>query len=165
MLRNYWPWLPVTAAGVFLFAKKSFKERDYRSIFLFLWVSIPFVIMSTSRNQTLRYLFMIFPAFGIITAHTLAGWLKDVQKEKALPWMVGIIMTTVLVVNITPIQVKVSLSQNNAELRNIAPFVHINTKPGEIISNYGYTHWNPTQVLAFYSERLLEWVLLKTRKL
>ena len=24
MLRNYWPWLPVTAAGVFLFAKKSF---------------------------------------------------------------------------------------------------------------------------------------------
>jgi 4-amino-4-deoxy-L-arabinose transferase-like glycosyltransferase len=157
MLRNYWPWLPVTAVGVFLFAKKSFKERDCRSIFLFLWVSIPFVVMSTSRNQTLRYLFMIFPAFGIITAHTLAGWLKDAQKEKALPWMIGIVMTVVLVVNVTPIQVKVSLNQNNAEARNLAPFVHLNTKPGEKISNYGFTPWNPTQVLAFYSGRFLKY--------
>ena len=156
MLRNYWPWLPVTAAGVFLFAKKSFKERDYRSIFLFLWVSIPFVVMSTSRNQTLRYLFMIFPALGIITAHTLAGWLKDAQKEKALPWMIGIIMTVVLVVNVTPIQVKVSLNQNNAEARNLAPFVHINTKSDEKILNYGFTPWNPRQVLLFYSGRFLE---------
>lgn len=156
MLRNYWPWFPVTAAGVFLFAKKSFKERDWRSIFLFLWVSIPFVVMSTSRNQTLRYLFMIFPAFGIITAHTLAGWLKDAQKEKALPWMIGIIMTVVLVVNVTPIQVKVSLNQNNAEARNLAPFVHINTKSDEKILNYGFTIWNPRQVLLFYSGRFLE---------
>jgi 4-amino-4-deoxy-L-arabinose transferase-like glycosyltransferase len=157
MLRNYWPWLPVTAAGVFLFAKKSFKEKDCRSIFLFLWVSIPFVVMSTSRNQTLRYLFMIFPALGIITAHTLASWLKDTQKEKALAWMIGIVMMVVLLINVTPIQVKVSLNQNNAEARNLAPFVHLNTKSGEKIFNYGFTPWNPTQVLAFYSGRFLEY--------
>ena len=157
ILRNYWPWLPVTAAGVFLFAKKSFKEKDCRSIFLFLWVSIPFVVMSTSRNQTLRYLFMIFPALGIITAHTLASWLKDTQKEKALAWMIGIVMMVVLLINVTPIQVKVSLNQNNAEARNLAPFVHLNTKSGEKISNYGFTPWNPTQVLAFYSGRFLEY--------
>ena len=156
MLRNYWPWFPVTVAGVFLFAKKSFKEGDHQSTFLFLWVSIPFVIMSTSRNQTLRYLFMIFPAFAIITAHTLASWMKNSQKEKALLWMVGIIMAVVLVVNVTPIQAKVSLSQNNAEARNLAPFVHINTKSVEKILNYGFTPWNPTQVLAFYSGRFLD---------
>jgi len=157
MLKNYWPWFPVTVAGVFLFAKKSFKEGDHRSIFLFLWVSIPFVIMSTSRNQTLRYLFMIFPAFAIITAHTLASWMKGDQKEKALLWMVGIVMAVVLVVNVTPIQAKVSLNQNNAEVRDLAPFIHINTKPGEKILNYGFTPWNPTQVLAFYSERFLKY--------
>jgi 4-amino-4-deoxy-L-arabinose transferase-like glycosyltransferase len=156
MMRNYWPWFPVTAVGVFLFAKKSFKENDFRSRFFFLWVSIPFVIMSTSRNQTLRYLFMIFPAFAIITAHTLESWLNDAQKEKALPWMIGIIMTVVLVVNVTPVQVKVSLNQNNTEARNLAPFVYINTKSDEKISNYGFTPWNPTQVLAFYSGRFLE---------
>ena len=157
MMRNYWPWFPVTVVGVFLFAKSSFVEKDYRSKFLFLWVFIPFVIMSTSRNQTLRYLFMIFPAFGIITAHTLAGWLKDSQKEKALPWMIGTVMAIVLVINVTPIQVKVSLNQNNREARDLAPFVNINTRPGEKILNYGFTPWNPTQVLAFYSGRFLEY--------
>ena len=157
MMRNYWPWFPVTVVGVFLFAKSSFKEKDSRSMFLFLWVSIPFVIMSTSSNQTLRYLFMIFPALGIITAHTLAGWLKDSQKEKALPWMIGTVMTIVLVINVTPIQVKVSLDQNNSEVRDLAPFVHINTRPGEKIFNFGFTPWNPTQVLAFYSGRFLEY--------
>jgi len=157
MMRNYWPWFPVTVVGVFLFAKSSFVEKDCRSIFLFLWVFIPFVILSTSRNQTLRYLFMIFPAFGIITAHTLAGWLKDSQKEKALPWMIGTVMAIVLVINVTPIQVKVSLNQNNREARDLAPFVNINTRPGEKILNYGFTPWNPTQVLAFYSGRFLEY--------
>ena len=85
MMRNYWPWFPVTAIGIILFAKSAFQTKDRLSIFLFLWVSIPFVIMSTSRNQTLRYLFMIFPALAIITAHTLSSWLKGAQKEKALP--------------------------------------------------------------------------------
>jgi hypothetical protein len=83
--------------------------------------------------------------------------MKDAHKEKALLWMVGIIMAVVLVVNVTPIQAKVSLTQNNPEARNLAPFVHINTKFGEKILNYGFTPWNPTQVLAFYSGRFLEY--------
>ena len=126
-------------------------------IFLFFWVCVPFVIMSTSRNQTLRYLFMVFPAFAIITAHTIAGWLNERQKEKALPWMMGVVMATVLVINVTPIQLKVSLDYNSAEVRDIAPFVRINTEPGERIANYGFSPWNPTQALAFYSDRFLEY--------
>ena len=157
MMRNYWPWFPVTVAGVFLFARSAFREKNFRSMFLFLWVSIPFVIMSTSRNQTLRYLFMIFPAFGIITAHTLAGWLKDTQKDKALPWMVGVVMVTVLVINVTPVQLKVSLLYNNAEVRDLAPFVHANTPRKQGVSFYKISRWNPTQVLMFYSDRFVNW--------
>jgi 4-amino-4-deoxy-L-arabinose transferase-like glycosyltransferase len=157
MAKNYWPWLPVTAIGVFLFAKRSFREKDINSMFLFLWVSIPFLVMSTSRNQTLRYLFMIFPAFGMITAHTLSGWLKESHKEKALPWMFGVVMATVLVVNVTPAQVKVTLNYNSLEVRDIAPFIRFNTKPGEQVSNYRFTQWNPTHALSFYSDRLLKY--------
>ena len=157
MLKNYWPWVPFTAIGVFLFAKRGFKEKDYRSMLLFLWVCIPFVIMSTSRNQTLRYLFMIFPALGIITAHTLAEWLKDSQKEKALPWMVGVVMATVLVVNVTPIQVKVSLNYNSAEVRDLARFVNANTPPKQDVNFYKLSRWNPTQALMFYSDRFVNW--------
>tara|TARA_Y100000294_G_C8516675_1_gene321157 strand:+ start:636 stop:1193 length:558 start_codon:yes stop_codon:yes gene_type:complete len=111
--------------------------------------------MSTSQNQTLRYLFMIFPAFGIITAHTLAGWPKDSHKEKALPWMVGIIMATVLVVNVTPVQVKVSLNYNSAELQDIAPFIRANTPHKQNVFFYKLSYWNPTQALMFYTDRFL----------
>ena len=157
MLRNYWPWLPFTIAGIFLFAKRGFKEKDTTSMFLFLWACIPFVMMSTSRNQTLRYLFMIFPALAIITAHTIAKWLNEGRREKFFSWMIGIVMLTVLVVNVTPVQIKVTLNQNSPYVRDIAPFVRINTEPGERILNYGFTQWNPTQALAFYSDRFLEY--------
>jgi len=156
MMKNYWPWFPVTVIGVFLFAKNSYKEKDYRSIFLFLWVLIPFVVMSTSRNQTLRYLFMIFPAFAIITAHTLASLLKDSQKEKALPWMVGIIMATVLVINASPVQTKVTLNYNSAEVRDIAPFINANTSKEQGVFFYKLSWWNPAQALMFYSDRIVE---------
>ena len=157
MLKNYWPWLPFTAVGVFLFARRSFREKHTHSMFLFLWASIPFLIMSVSQNQALRYLFMIFPALAMITSYTIAGWLNEHRREKAFPWMIGIVMATVLVVNVTPIQIKVALSQNSPDVRDIAPFVRINTKPGERISNYGFSQWNPKHALAFYSDRFLEY--------
>ena len=157
MLRNYWPWLPVTLIGIFLFIKRGLKDKDKQAMFLFLWVFIPFIIMSTSRNQTLRYLFMIFPALGIITAHTLAAWLKYSQKEKVLPWIVGIIMATVLVVNVTPLQVKVSLNYNSADVRDLAQFVNANTPPEKEVNFYKLSRWNPTQALMFYSDRFVNW--------
>ena len=154
MMKNYWPWFPVTAVGVFLFAKRSFRDKDAHSMFLFLWVSIPFLIMSTSRNQTLRYLFMIFPALAMITSHTIAGWLRETHKDKTLPWMFGIVVATVLVVNVTPAQVKISLDYNSAEVRrDIASFVHVNTPPRQAVNFYKLSHWNPTWALMFYSDR------------
>jgi 4-amino-4-deoxy-L-arabinose transferase-like glycosyltransferase len=155
-LKNYWPWFPVTVFGIFLFAKDGIKDKNPHSMLLFLWIFIPFVIMSTSRNQTLRYLFMIFPAFGIITAHTLSRWLKDSQKERVLPWIVGVVMATVLVINVTPLQTKVSLNYSSAEVRDIAPFVHVNTSKKQGVFFYKLSMWNPTQALMFYSDRFLE---------
>ena len=157
MLKNYWPWFPFLVVGGFLFARRGVREKDVTAMFLVLWVVIPFVIMSTSRNQTLRYLFMTFPAMAMIVSHTIAGWLKDSHKEKVLPWMFGIMMATVLVVNVTPIQVKVSLTYNSPAVRDIAPFVRMNTEPGERIFNYKFSQWNPTQALAFYSDRFLKY--------
>jgi hypothetical protein len=99
---------------------------------------------------------MIFPAFAIITAHTLANWLKDSQKDKALPWMIGIIMATVLMINVTPIQTKVSLNYNSVEARDIAPFINANTSKKQGVFFYKLSWWNPTQALMFYSNRIVE---------
>ena len=155
MSKNYWPWFPLTVVGVFLFARRAFKEKDAHSMLLFLWVCIPFVIMSTSRNQTLRYLFMIFPALAMITSHTIAGWLREAHKDKALPWMFGVVMATVLVVNVTPVQVKVSLDYNSAEVRDLASLIRVNTPQKQRVNFYKLTPWNPTHALMFYSDRFV----------
>ena len=155
MLKNYWPWLPPAVVGAFLFARRALKEKDAHSMLLFLWVCIPFVIMSTSRNQTVRYLFMIFPALAMITSHTIAGWLREAYKDKALPWLFGVVMATVLVVNVTPVQVKVSLDYNSAEVRDLASLIHVNTPQKQRVNFYKLTSWNPTHALMFYSDRFV----------
>ena len=68
-----------------------------------------------------------------------------------------VVMATVLVVNVTPIQLKVSLNYNSAEVRDIAPFVHANTPQKQDVSFYKLSRWNPTQALMFYSDRFVDW--------
>jgi hypothetical protein len=82
--------------------------------------------------------------------------LKDSQKERALPWIVGVVMATVLVINVTPWQTKVSLNYSSAEVRDIALFVHANTSKKKGFFYYKLSIWNPTQALMFYSDRFLE---------
>jgi len=66
-------------------------------------------------------------------------------------------MVTVLLVNVTPVQVKVSLNYNSAEVRDVAPFVNANTSPNQDINFYKLSKWNPTQALIFYSDRFVNW--------
>lgn len=155
-LRNYWPWLPVALIGLFQFCRWAFKEKDIRYQLLFSWVVVIYLVMSTSRNQTLRYLFMIFPALAIISARTLANWIPERTKEKSLPVIFGIIMVTVLFVNVTPFQVKVTLSPNSVEVRQLAAVIHLNTPADQTLGNYRLSRHNPRNALLFYSDRFLE---------
>ena len=66
-------------------------------------------------------------------------------------------MATVLVVNVTPIQVKVSLNYNSADVRDLAQFVNANTPPKQEVNFYKLSRWNPTQALMFYSDRFVNW--------
>ena len=79
--------------------------------------------------------------------------------------MVGIIMATVLVVNVTPIQVKVSLNYNSAELRDIAPFIRANTPQKQKVAFYKLSYWNPTQALLFYADRSIGHLSLEPNNL
>ncbi len=155
-LKNYWPWLPLALIGTFKFGKRAFTENDIRYLMVFLWIAVVFGVMSTSTNQTLRYLFMIFPALAIVTAKTLADWLKDGMKEKLLPYMVGIVMLTVLFVNATPFQVKVTLSPNSVEVKQLAAIINLNTPKDKKLRSYRLSMHNPRQALLFYSDRFLD---------
>jgi 4-amino-4-deoxy-L-arabinose transferase-like glycosyltransferase len=96
-LKNYWPWLPFTLIGLTQFGKHGFfRGKDRVSLLLFLWPVLTFLVMSTSKNQTLRYLFMMFPALAIITAKTISEWMGPDKKNQALAIMTGIITATTL---------------------------------------------------------------------
>ena len=155
-LKNYWPWLPITLVGLIQFGKRGFREKDRISLLLFLWPALTFLIMSTSKNQTLRYLFMMFPALAIITAKTISEWLGPDKKNQAMAIMTGVIAATILFVNATPFQVKVTLNQQSKEVRELAAVINLNTPENQRIGNYGLTPLNPNLAMQFYSNRSIE---------
>ena len=155
-LKNYWPWLPIAVIGLFQFGKRAFLEKDIRYQLIFIWIASTFLVMSTSTNQTLRYLFMIFPALAIVTAKTMGDWLNEGAKEKSLPYMVGIVMATALFVNATPFQVKVTLSKNSVDVRQLAEIVNLNAPPNLKLGNYRLSAYNPRNAFLFYSDRYMD---------
>ena len=155
-LRNYWPWLPFALVGLAQFGKRGFKDKNETALLLFLWPVLTFLVMSMSKNQTLRYLFMIFPALAIITARTISAWMGTERKNQALVIMTGIIAATTLFVNATPFPVKVTLAQNSKEVRELAAIINLNTPPDQKIGNYRLTLSNPRLAMLFYSNRVME---------
>ena len=155
-LRNYWPWLPFALVGLVQFGKRAFKDKDETALLLFLWPVLTFLVMSTTQNHTLRYLFMIFPALAIVTARTISTWMGTERKNQALVVMTGVIAATALFVNATPFPVKVTLAQNSKEVRELAAIINLNTPPDQKIGNYRLTRSNPKLAMLFYSNRVME---------
>ncbi len=155
-LRNYWPWLPFALFGLFQFFKRGFIEKDQNSLLFFLWPTIVFCVLSTSKNHTIRYTLMIFPALSIIVAKTFSDWLNTELKEKLLAGLGGIACLTALFINTTPFQVKVTLSESSKEVRNLASIIKLNISENEKIGNYKLSYWNPKHAMFFYSDRELE---------
>jgi len=139
--------------GLTQYGKRSFVEKDHTSLLLFLWPVLAFLVMSTSKNHTIRYLLMIFPALAIIIAKTVSVWLGPDRKLHALAIMVGVIALTTLFVNATPFQAKVTLAQSSKEVREIAAVVNLNTPANQKIGNYRLREWNPRHAMLFYSNR------------
>jgi len=152
-LRNYWPWLPFALIGLYKFAKRGFVEKDENSILLFLWPTLVFLVMSTSKNHTIRYVFMIFPALSIIVAKTLSDWMGPSWKEKVLRGLLVIACLTTLFVNSTPFQVKATFRESSKEVRHLATIIKLNTPENEIIGNFKLSRSNPRHAMLFYADR------------
>ena len=155
-LRNYWPWLPFALIGLYKFYKHAFISKDENSLLLFVWPVLVFLVMSTSKNHTIRYLIMIFPALSIIVAKTFYDLLTPVWKERLMTGLVGTACLTTLFINTTPFQVKVTLAESSKEVRHLASLIKLNVPKGKKIGNFKLSFWNPKHAMLFYSDRDLE---------
>ncbi|PIR01181.1 MAG: phospholipid carrier-dependent glycosyltransferase [Nitrospinae bacterium CG11_big_fil_rev_8_21_14_0_20_45_15] len=163
--RNYWPWVPFTAVAMVVFGRRAFKEKDSATLFLFLWPTVVICIMSYSANQTLRYLFMIFPALAIVTAKSISDWTSEKFRQKLLYVSIGTIMVTAIVINATPLEVKVSLKPSSVEVRKLASIINLNVPPDGKVGSYKLSKWNPKQSVIFYSGRNLDYPLQEPEQL
>jgi len=164
-LRNYWPWLPFALIGLYKFCKLGFINKDKNSLLLFIWPVLVFLVMSTSKNHTIRYLIMIFPALSIIVSKTLYEWLTPLWKERLMVGLVGTACLTALFVNATPFQAKVTLAESSKEVRHLASIIKLNIPENEKIGNFKLSFWNPKHAVLFYSDRDLESPITKQKDL
>jgi hypothetical protein len=154
---NYWPWLPFAIAGCWLFGKKGLRENSDRHLLVVLWVGVILVVLSISNAQYFRYTLPVFPALAIIVSKTLSSWLRPVWKGRILPWLMGAVVFTALVINVTPIELKqaTSLRRNSWEVRLLASAIRLNTPGKAVLGNYKLPLWNPRNSILFYSDRWL----------
>jgi 4-amino-4-deoxy-L-arabinose transferase-like glycosyltransferase len=97
-LVGFFPWTLLLPFVVREYLKKSL---DDKSLFLMLWVCLPFVFFSASESKLPHYLLPIFPALAILTAATLAIlWRKTgtISLAFSLIWAAQSVATLYLIV-------------------------------------------------------------------
>ena len=155
LAKNYWPWFPVLVVGAWLFAKRAVQTRHPECILLILWIGVVLVVMSASKAQYLRYVLSIFPALGLLVAKTLGDWTPEKWRDRVLPYMAGAVLVVVFLLNATPIQIKqcASCKKLSADIRALAPAMHVNTPADTEILNFLLHRENPRWGILFYANR------------
>jgi 4-amino-4-deoxy-L-arabinose transferase-like glycosyltransferase len=86
-LVGFFPW---TLLLPFVILQYRRKTLDDKTVFLTLWVGLPFVFFSASESKLAHYLLPIFPALSILTAATLVTlWRKreTISLAFSLIWL------------------------------------------------------------------------------
>jgi len=95
MFRRSGPWyyfFPVVFVGFLpwsfllpIVARKFWKDRlDDKSLFLILWVLLPFIFFSISKSKLPHYILPIFPALAILTATALVSLYRNTESKMRL---------------------------------------------------------------------------------
>lgn len=87
-LAGFFPW---TLSLPFLAARYRRKALDDKTLFLILWVALPFLFFSVSKSKLPHYILPIFPALAVLIAAPLVSLYgesaKKAQRVLALTWI------------------------------------------------------------------------------
>lgn len=168
LFENYWPWLPILVAGVWLFGKRAVLQSDRQALFVLIWIGVVFIIMSSASIRQTHYLISMFPAMALVVAKTLGDWLTENRRELLFKVLVGTIMITAFLIGSTGIEPKnaSSLRQKSEWTRDLAAVVNLNTPLDEWIGNFKLRFYEEPQTgINFYGDRYLEKPLDKPEEL
>ncbi len=156
---NFWPWLPFSLAGFFLALKAWRREKQGGAVLLVVWALLPFLVMSLTRNQFLRYLLNIFPALALLAAWSLGRLLADRRGETwLLGLLTGLAVAIALIINFTDLAPKgaTGLRPQSVDVLALSPVIAAGTAEGDSLLNFRLSTWVPRNALLFHSGRWLE---------
>ena len=84
-------------------ARKYWKNKlDDKTLFLILWVSLPFIFFSVSKSKLPHYILPIFPALAMLTATALVSLYRDTESKirlaLSLAWLTQSLAVLYLIV-------------------------------------------------------------------
>jgi len=151
LLRYYWPWLPLMAAGLIIHFRRMVREGELLSGLLIVWVTCMIIPLSLAEAKVLRYILPVFPAFSLLTATPLARWISQVSKEVYLH--AGYTVLCGLVILIAAYPRPLLRAQ---DMKALAPIVDAHTEPDRRVMIYcgGEPHREDiTNEFLWYSNR------------
>lgn len=80
LLKYYWPWLPFLVVGFVQATRATLARRDEVGALLISWVVMVIVPFSLVHTRYPRYILPAFPAFSILSAVALDGWLPEKRR-------------------------------------------------------------------------------------
>lgn len=101
--------------------KYLWQNRDDKSVFLVLWVALPFLFFSFSSSKLPQYLLPVYPPLAILSGQTMANLFNErVSKERRLwylPWIFATGFVVYLFIGglwqrILPTPIRDSVNQN-----------------------------------------------------
>lgn len=131
LIKSYWPWLPLMVIGLWTQTKKAIKERDSTSSLLVIWVLCAIAPFCLAEFKWLRYIMPAFPAFAILSAIPLDGWIAAHRRRLFLKTAYITLCLVMLGMAINP-----KYRVRPEEMRRLAPVAEAATSPERKILLY-----------------------------
>src|SRR5215470_6918442 len=150
ILRNYWPWLPLTLIGLTGQILVFIRSRDSGAALLVIWVACVLIPFSVSEAKALRYIMPVFPAFAILAAAPLSRWAASSRAGLYVKLGYLMVLMALLLAALFP-----RPRQRAEDMQALAPVVDTNSVPAQrvILYTYGELQHNYMSQFVWYTDR------------
>jgi len=150
LIKTHWPWLPLILVGFWRQTKKMIGQRDLAGSLLVIWVVCVMVPFSLIETKALRYILPAFPAFAMLAAMTLHGWIPARGRAFTLKMAYSVMALVILALALNP-----KYHVRPEEMRRLAPVAQASTPPDEHILLYTNREpeWAHLYQVIWYAER------------
>ena len=149
LVQVFWPWIPLSAAGLIALARTRPGSRETR--LLFCWFFAVMAVLCASRSYFQRYLLPVVPVLIIAAAFALSRLLSRRRFSRIYrqAWIgAGIV---VILLQILPVPLD---NRGTDQIGVFQTMRHLTSASDQIVLFKG-NHWTVGQGLSFYADRRL----------